>query len=78
MFLVIGGLAFLSHYYTLDGIKSKTVALSAIINWYEVIALICACDHCYYLFEAPELPEQCPDCGKQATRTQREAEPVMA
>ena len=25
MFLVIGGLAFLSHYYTLDGIKSKTV-----------------------------------------------------
>lgn len=35
---------------------------------YEVIALICACDHCYYLFEAPELPEQCPDCGKQATR----------
>ena len=22
----------------------------------------------YYLFEAPELPEQCPDCGKQATR----------
>ena len=35
---------------------------------YEVITLICACDHCYYLFEAPELPEQCPDCGKQATR----------
>ena len=27
--------------------------------------MICACDHCYYLFEAPELPEQCPDCGKQ-------------
>ena len=25
MFLVIGGLAFISHYYTLDGIKSKTV-----------------------------------------------------
>ena len=25
MFLVIGGLAFLAHYYTLDGIKSKTV-----------------------------------------------------
>ena len=25
MFLVIGGLAFLPHYYTLDGIKSKTV-----------------------------------------------------
>ena len=25
MFLVIGGLAFLSHYYTLNGIKSKTV-----------------------------------------------------
>ena len=25
MFLVIGGLAFLSHYYTLDGVKSKTV-----------------------------------------------------
>ena len=30
--------------------------------------MICACDHCYYLFEAPELPEQCPDCGKQATQ----------
>lgn len=27
MFLVIGGLAFISHYYTLDGIKSKTVLL---------------------------------------------------
>lgn len=25
MFLVIGGLAFISRYYTLDGIKSKTV-----------------------------------------------------
>ena len=25
MFLVLGGLAFLSHYYTIDGIKSKTV-----------------------------------------------------
>lgn len=25
MFIVIGGLAFLAHYYTLDGIKSKTV-----------------------------------------------------
>ena len=25
MFLVIGGLAFISHYYTLNGIKSKTV-----------------------------------------------------
>ena len=25
MFVVIGGLAFLAHYYTLDGIKSKTV-----------------------------------------------------
>ena len=25
MFLIIGGLAFISHYYTLNGIKSKTV-----------------------------------------------------
>ena len=25
MFLVIGGLAFFSHFYTLNGIKSKTV-----------------------------------------------------
>ena len=30
--------------------------------------LICACDQCHYLFEAPELPEQCPDCGKRKTR----------
>ena len=36
--------------------------------------MICACDHCYYLFEAPELPEQCPDCGKQATRPANEQE----
>ena len=43
---------------------------------YEVITLICACDHCYYLFEAPELPEQCPDCGKQATRPANEQEDV--
>ena len=41
---------------------------------HEVITLICACDHCYYLFEAPELPEQCPDCGKQATRPANEQE----
>ena len=41
---------------------------------YEVITLICACDHCYYLFEAPELPEQCPDCGKQAPRPANEQE----
>ena len=26
MFLVIGGLSLLAHYYTLNGIKSKTVA----------------------------------------------------
>lgn len=36
--------------------------------------MICACDYCYYLFEAPELPEQCPDCGKQATRPANEQE----
>lgn len=39
-----------------------------------MIVLICACDHCYYLFEAPELPEQCPDCGKQAVRPANEQE----
>ena len=39
-----------------------------------MIALICACDHCYYLFEVLELPEQCPDCGKQATRPANENE----
>lgn len=30
--------------------------------------MICACDHCHYLFESLELPEQCPDCGKRETR----------
>ena len=30
--------------------------------------MICACDNCHYLFDAPELPEQCPDCGKWETR----------
>ena len=39
-----------------------------------MIVLICACDHCYYLFEAPELPERCPDCGKQAARPANEQE----
>lgn len=33
-----------------------------------MIDLICACDNCHYLFDAPELPEQCPDCGKWETR----------
>ena len=36
--------------------------------------LICACDQCHYLFEAPELPEQCPDCGKRKTRPASESE----
>lgn len=39
-----------------------------------MIVLICACDHCYYLFEAPELPERCPDCGKRAARPADEQE----
>ena len=36
--------------------------------------LICACDHCYYLFESEELPEQCPDCGKREVRPANEQE----
>ena len=44
------------------------------MSGYEVIVLICACDHCYYLFEAPELPERCPDCGKRAARPADEQE----
>ncbi len=36
--------------------------------------MICACDQCHYLFEATELPEQCPDCGKRKTRPASESE----
>lgn len=36
--------------------------------------MICACDHCHYLFASPELPEQCPDCGKRQTRPADETE----
>ena len=36
--------------------------------------MICACNNCHYLFDAPGLPEQCPDCGKWETRLADESE----
>ena len=29
--------------------------------------MICTCKNCNYTFEAPAVPEQCPDCGKKWT-----------
>jgi rRNA maturation endonuclease Nob1 len=40
----------------------------------QVIEMVFACDHCYYLFSASEQPEQCPDCGKFAVRPATEEE----
>lgn len=37
MFLIIGGLAFISHYYTLNGIKSKCSATRFLRNSDRII-----------------------------------------
>lgn len=36
--------------------------------------MIYVCDHCHYLFQAEEQPEQCPDCGKSPIRSATDAE----
>ena len=34
----------------------------------RLIPLICICDDCRYTFEAGNMPERCPDCGKLKVR----------